>query len=305
MSEIKFTTDGGSQNQFKKAGKLITAAIIVIFALIVIFNSFNIVNEGFIGVKYRFGKIVNENMEPGLNFHLPFIELISSVDIRNQMYEVTTDAYTSDTQTVNELKLKLTYCYDQSRLSGIIRETGISNIEQRILVPNVAKIAKNEIGKVRAEMLVQSRDEIQSAIQEKLSEALVPHGVVVTQFALENINFDDAFEASIQAKVIAEQDALRMQNKTREREEEAKQVVIKAQADADSVEIAAEAQARAIELLQQQLAANPNYIEYLKINNWNGTLPQVIGDGVNPFVVLEGGTVSNTTSNRQTQSAGA
>ena len=289
MSEIKFTTNSASssgKSGDKKYGKYVGIGVVAVLVLIVLFNCFTIVNEGFIGVKYRFGQIVNDGLTAGLNFRIPFVEEIEQVDIRQQVYSTTTDAYTSDTQTVQELSLKLNYSYDKSKLSSLIREVGISNVETKLLVQNVAKITKNEIGKVKAEELVQSRGDVQQTIENCLRPILAQNGIVVEAFAIENLSFDDAFESSIQAKVIAAQDALKMENKTKEKEEEAKQIVIQAQAEADSKKLAAEAQAYAIEVVQENLENSPNYIEYLKINNWNGVLPQVIGDGVNPFVSL-------------------
>lgn len=277
----------------KKSGKinigtLTLIAIGVVFAVIIVFNCFTVVNEGFIGVKYQFGKIVGSDLSAGLNFHIPFVEEIQEVDTREQIYSIQTNAYTSDTQTVDQLSLKMNYYYDGTKLSDIIRSIGISNVETKLLVPNVAKIAKNEIGKVRAEDLVQTRSEVQNAIYESLKETLEPSGIVVTAFAIENLSFDEAFEQSIQAKVIAAQDALKMQNKTAEKEEEAKQKVIAAQAEADSQKIKADAEAYAIQAVQEQLAKSPSYIDYLKVNNWNGVLPQAIGNEVNPFIALDG-----------------
>ena len=262
------------------------AITIVVCVVLVLFNCFTIINEGFIGVKYQFGKIVSNDLSAGLNFHMPFIESISQIDTREQVYSVTTDAYTSDTQNVNSLTLKLNYCYDGSKMSDIIRNIGINNVETKLIVPNVSKITKNEIGKVKAEDLVQSRSEVQNAIYNVLKETLEPHGIIVTAFAIENLAFDAAFEASIQAKVIAAQDALKMQNKTAEREEEAKQQVIAAQAEADSQKIKADAEAYAIKAVQEQLEKSPDYIDYLKISNWDGSLPQAIGNEINPFISL-------------------
>ncbi|MBP5605528.1 MAG: hypothetical protein J6X60_08295, partial [Ruminiclostridium sp.] len=250
--------------------------------------------EVFIGVKYRFGKIVEDNLSAGLNFCIPFVEEIEQVDVRDQIYSVMADAYTSDTQSVNELQLKLNYRYSSAMLSNIIRDTGISNVESKLLVPNVAKIAKDAIGKVKAEDLVQSRSEVQSKIQSELTQVLNPYGIVVTAFAIENLTFDPTFEASIQEKVIAAQDALKMENKTKEKQEQAKQIVIQAQAEADSQVALAEAEAKAISLIEDQLADSPNYIDYYKIQKWNGILPQVIGDGVNPFVAISGNSVAQT-----------
>ena len=294
MAQMKFTTETGTGNiDGKKIGKIAVIVIIVIALLVLLFNCFSIINEGFIGVKYTFGKITQDNLSPGLNFCIPFVEEIRQVDTREQVYSVVDDAYTSDTQTVQQLQLKLNYRYDSAKLSDIIRNVGIDNVESKLLVQNVAKITKNEIGKVKAEELVQSRAEVQQTIQDVLAETLAPSGIVVVSFAIENLSFDEAFESSIQAKVIAAQDALKMENKTKEKEEEAKQVVIAAQAKADSTKLEADAEAYAIEAVQKQLENSPNYIDYLKITNWNGQLPQIIGDGVNPFVNLDSS--ANTT----------
>lgn len=288
MAEIKFTTSNDKKTENKGHGKIAFIIAVIAVLLIVVLNSFSIVNEGYVGVKYRFGKIVQDNLTAGLNAHIPFIDTIEEVDIREQVYSVSTDAYTSDTQSVNSLQLKLNYCYNSSKLSDIIRNIGISNVESKLLVPNVQKIAKDAIGKVKAEQLVQSRAVVTAEIQNSLTEILEKDGIIVTAFAIENLNFDEAFEASIQAKVIAEQDALKMENKTKEKEEEAKQVVIAAEAEAKSKRIAAEAEADAIKAIQEQLQKSPNYIDYFQIEKWDGKLPQVVSDGVNPFIALNG-----------------
>ena len=289
MATMKFTTEkNANENNGKGIGMLVIIVLVVVLAAVVLFNSFTVVNEGFIGVKYQFGKIVASDLTAGLNFHIPFVEEIQQVDTREQIYSVMTDAYTSDTQTVNELQLKVNYYYDGTQLSDIIRTIGIQNVETKLLVPNVAKITKDEIGKVQAEKLVQNRSDVQNSIFTSIKETLAPQGIIVTAFAIENLSFDDAFEASIQAKVIAAQDALKMQNKTAEKEEEAKQQVIAAQAAADSQKIQADAEAYAIQVVQEQIAQSPDYIEYLKISNWNGVLPQAIGTEVNPFIALDG-----------------
>lgn len=292
MAATQFTTENKGNSGKKGYGLWVVLGIIAVLVVIMLFNCFTVVNEGYIGVKYQFGKIVSSDLSAGLNAHIPFIEEIQQVDTREQIYSVQTDAYTSDTQTVDNLGLKLNYYYDGTKLPEIIRGIGISNVETKLLVPNVAKISKDEIGKVKAEDLVQNRSDVQNAIYESLKKTLEPQGIIVTAFAIENLAFEDAFEQSIQAKVIAAQDALKMQNKTAEKEEEAKQKVIAAQADADSQKIKADADAYAIKAVQEQLAKSPNYIDYLKIENWNGVLPQAIGSEVNPFISLDGSSVS-------------
>lgn len=296
MSNFTFTSPKGPKPidlEKKISIKVIIAFIIGILIVITLFSSVTIVSEGFIGVKYRFNKIQNANLQAGLNLHIPFVEKIVQVDIREQVYQSETDAYTKDTQSVEDLHVKLNYFYDRAQLSEIIRNVGIDNVENKLVVPQVQSIVKNEIGQFRAEEFVQNRVIVQQNIEDRLRERLERNGIIVAAFAIENIKFEDGFEEAVRAKVVAEQDALKMQNKTKEKEEYAKQVVIEARANADSEKIRAEAEAYAIDLIQEKLKDSPQYIELEKINKWNGELPQAIGETINPFLVLgEDGTIS-------------
>ena len=55
--------------------------------------------------------------------------------------------------------------------------------------------------------------------------------------------------------------------------------------------------------MQEQLAKSPNYIDYLKVNNWDGVLPQAIGTEVNPFIALDGGASSGSSNSTVTSTA--
>ena len=271
---------------FKTLSRNIMLVVLVVVILVLAASSFAVVEEGFIGVKYQFGKIVDTGLSAGLNFKLPFVQSIRMVDVREQMYETNTNAYTKDTQTVENLQVKLNYIYDKGEIGSLIRSVGISNIETKLIIPQLQSTMKNEIGQVRAEDLVQNRSVIQESIEDKLRESLSQSGIIVVSFAMENIDFEDGFEETIRAKVAAEQQALTMQNKTKEKEELAKQQIIEAQAAADSEKIKADAQAYAIEIIQRQLSASPEYIELQQVEKWDGVLPQVMGENVNPFVAF-------------------
>lgn len=259
--------------------------IVLVVALVVLGSlSFATIDEGYIGVKYQFGRIIDTSLSAGLNFKVPFVQTIRTVDVREQMYEMNTTAYTKDTQTVENIQVKLNYLYDKSLIGELIRNIGMANVETKLIIPQMQSTMKNAIGQVRAEDLVQNRAAVQENIEETLRTSLGSSGIIVVSFAMENLDFEDGFEESIRAKVAAEQQALTMQNKTKEKEELAKQVVIEAQAQADSEKIKADAQAYTIEIIQKQLTQSPEYIQYQKIQRWDGKMPQVMSDQVNPFV---------------------
>ena len=271
-------------NFFKSLSRSVVI-IILLAALIVLGSlSFSVIDEGYIGVKYQFGRIVDTSLSAGLNFKIPFVQSIRTFDIREQMYEMNTTAYTKDTQTVENLQVKLNYIYDKALIGNLIRNVGIANVETKLIIPQMQSTMKNAIGQVRAEDLVQNRAAVQESIEETLRTSLGNSGIIVVSFAMENLDFEDGFEETIRAKVAAEQQALTMQNKTKEKEELAKQAVIEAQAQADSEKIKADAQAYTIEIIQKQLNQSPEYIQYQQVQRWDGKLPQVMGETVNPFV---------------------
>lgn len=272
----------------KKFGRIVILVILLIVVGTVASASFTVINEGYIGVKYQFGKIVDDSLSAGLNFKIPFIQTIRQVDVREQMYQMDANAYTKDTQTVEGIQTKLNYVYDRGELSNIIRNIGINNVESKLLIPQMQSIVKNEIGQYKAEDLVQNRTVVQESIEDKLRESLGQSGIIVVSFAIENLDFEDGFEEAIRAKVVAEQEALKMQNKTKEKEELARQTVIEAQAEAESQKIRADAEAYAIEAIQKQLQQSPEYIELQRVQKWDGKYPQVMGDSVNPFVMIGG-----------------
>ena len=279
------------RNSFKG---IVVTVIILVLAAVIGLSSLCTISEGYIGVKYRFGKIVADDLQPGLNFKIPVIETVSRVDIREQIYESNTTAYTKDTQTVENLQFKLNYYYDRSQLSNIIRNIGINNVESKLVIPQMMSIVKNEIGQFKAEELIQNRTVVQENIETKIAESLAMDGIIVSSFALENVDFEDGFEEAVRAKVVAEQEALKMQNKTVEKEELARQTVIEAQAKADSQKLEADAQAYSIKVVQDQLTSSPQYLEYAKIEKWNGEFPQVMSEGADPFIVISGTETEST-----------
>lgn len=196
-------------------------------------------------------------------------------------------AYTKDTQTVERIQIKVNYYYDISSLATLIRTIGVDNVETKLVIPQLNSILKNAVGKYKAEELVQNRSLLQEMVETELRDSLGKNGVIVSAVNIENLDFEDSFERSVRDKVAAEQEALRVKNETAAKEEEAKQLVIAAEAEAAAKRVQADADAYAIQVIQEQLSASPEYINLIKAQNWNGVLPQVMGNSVNPFVSLD------------------
>ena len=258
----------------------VTAFMLVICLLL----SLTIIPEGKIGVKYRFGQIVEAGMPPGLHFVVPIINSVSKVDITEQVYVMDVSAYTKDTQTIESLDCQVNYFYDKSQIDVLVRQIGLKNIEPKLISPNMTSILKNEVGKYKAEELIANRTALETNIQKSLSTLMEQYGIIVSRVSIQDIEFKASFEQIVEEKVAAEQQALKVQNETVKKEEEAKQAVIAAEAEAKAIKVKAEAEAEANRLINASLT--PTLVEYEKIQKWNGEFPEVMGNTVNPFVTI-------------------
>ena len=153
-------------------------------------------------------------------------------------------------------------------------------------MPQLNSVLKNEVGKYKAEELVQNRSALQESVEDSLRSNLEGYGVVVTALNIIDVDFEDSFEQTIREKVAAEQEAQKVKNETVKKEELAKQEVIAAEANAQAKKIEADADAYAIKVVQEQLDKSPNYNDYIRAQAWDGKLPEVMGNTVNPFVTM-------------------
>ena len=272
-----------NSNVKKIFGKGIIAIILVII-IAVIASSVTIISEGTVGVKYRFGQVTATDLDAGIHMHVPFIEKIKRVDITEQIYAMDVQTYTKDTQTVDSLDIQVNYYYDKAQLDTIIRSIGLNNVETKLVMPNLTSVLKNEVGKYKAEELIAQRSALEMNIANSLEDKLGKYGIIVSRVSIQDIEFNKAFEQVVEEKVQAEQKALKVQNETIQKEEEAKQQVIAAQAEAESIKIKAQAEAEANKLISNSLTST--LVDYYRIQAWNGELPEVMGNSVNPFVTL-------------------
>lgn len=292
MSYTEYETPSASPRKSRRGQpsspvRLIILIVCAVIALTLLISSVSVVTEGNTGMKYRMGQLVATDTGTGAQIHAPFIEKIESFNIQVREYTFSETAYTKDTQVIEDFSAKVTYSFDRSQLDYIVKNIGEDSVEARIIAPNVSSIVKNMAGQWKGEELIQNRSVMEADIREELRDTLLEYGVILTDFNIVNIDFKDEFEEAIAAKVNAEVQAATTKNQTAILEEEANQKIIAAQADADAAKIQADAEAYAIKVVQEQLDNSPEYVNLQMIQTWNGVLPSVMGNTVNPFVSLE------------------
>lgn len=167
-----------------------------------------------------------------------------------------------------------------------------------IMLPRLAEDVKAVVSNYTAEALIANREKLSGEILTILQADLADYGITVSTVSIENIDFTDAFEAAVEAKQVATQEAqkaktqqeqatmeARQEAERKKIEAEASAEVVKQQADAAAYEtkVKAEAQAEANKLVGETVTQS--LIEYVQAQNWDGKLPGIYSsDGALPII---------------------
>ncbi len=260
----------------KRVVGLVIAGIVVLFLIIVATSSFAVIESGTVGVVSVFGAVKDEPLDEGLHFVTPFITSVTKMDTKTQKVEAISAAASKDLQTISTT-IVVNYNVNELTAPWLYANTG-RDYENKVIVPAIQESVKAVVAQYSAEELITKRQLVSDGIKEKLSEKINSYGLIIEIFNITNLEFSDAFNAAIEAKQTAQQEALKAQQDLSRIRIEAEQKVVNAQAVADATKAQAEAEAYAIEIIQKQLAQAEAYLEYQKIQKWDGQLPQVQGE---------------------------
>lgn len=222
------------------------------------------VDPGEAGVMKSWGKVDADAKPPGLYMYNPFRSSLIILSTQTQKFDGDSEVYTKDVQQV-QVSFTINYALNLDSVVKIYSSVGEDY--EKVLIPQVISgNMKNVIGKWDAIELVANRSKATADIEAAISEGLKGYGINVSGFQLTNIKFQPQFEAAVEAKVAAVQQAEQAHNETVKIQEKANQTIISAKADAEAMQIKSEA-----------LAKNQGLIAYEAVQKWNGKLPEIVG----------------------------
>lgn len=245
------------------------------------------VPTGHTGVLTTFGKVEDRTLESGMNFKLPWQNIVK---MDNRVQKQTTDllCFSSDIQ---EVSMRYTVNYQISSVDAMtIYKTIGTDYYNNVIVPNITEAVKTQTAKYNAEALVSDRSELSQKIQDDLTARLANYNIIVVSASIEDMDFTDAFTNAVEAKQVAEQNKLKAQTEAEQQIIEANAAAeikkVNSEADAEAKKIAAdaaayeigvkaEAEAQANQKLAQSLT--DVLIEYKYYESWNGELPDTVG----------------------------
>ena len=254
VNEVELTKE-----EKKKVKRVVALIITIVLIILIILTSFRTIKSGQVGIRVRFGKVVETKMNEGVNFKIPFIEKIVKMNIQVQKVEIETESSSKDLQTV-KMNLAVNYKIDGLKATRLYKNVG-TKYEDVVLQPAIQESVKAVTSKYTAEELITKRNEVSNECVKELETKVKKYGLLVDNFNITNFSFSEEFDKAIEEKQVAEQKVLT-----------AKQELEKAKVDAEKKIVQAEAEKQANEL--KQISLTDNIIKEKFIEKWNGELPK-------------------------------
>ncbi len=231
-----------SRNRSSRQGKLVTSGIVVFIVLLVaiIFSNatFLTIDAGFRGVLFRTfsGGLDKENIyTPGFHVIAPW-NTMHLYDVREKQIEESMMILSSNGLNIQvEVTVRVNPEYE--KIGDLHDKFGQGYIKS-LVSPEVRSSVRKIIGRFQPEELYSTRrDEVQGLIQQDMEENLKANYVELRAVLIRDIQLPDKVRDAIEAKIEAEQSALKYEFILAQERKEAERKVIEAQAKADANQI--------------------------------------------------------------------
>lgn len=285
LSLSKYQYSSVNVNMSAAKGVVVGIVILIIIGVVAT-ASVKIVDSGHRGVLLHWNAVdlTQPPLEEGLHFVVPFQDEVVNIEVRTLKYANNARSASKDLQTV-ETTVTVNYHPDKEQIHRLYKNLGL-DYENRVIQPAIEETVKQVTANYNAEELITKRPLVKADIESSIRDRLNQFDVVTEVISITDFEFSPLFAQAIESKVEAEQNALRAENDLKRIEVEAKQREANAIGLANANIAEAKGEAEAIAIINKALAENPNYLEWLKTQAWDGKLPLVVGAGGTPFIQI-------------------
>ena len=267
----------------------ILGAVIVLVAIIclaLIPNSFHTVEAGEVAVVKHLGeaKMVRT---AGTYFDFWLTEKYEIYDAKVQNMDIQTQAYSKDAQTM-VIAMNVQYKIDDAKVIDIANQYGTIDLLANRIESIAIEKTKATLSSYSAMNIIETRSTISPLVEDTIKNAVnEEYCVDIVAVVLTNIDFSDAFEKTVEDKMIAEQEKLKAEyeketaivNAEKELEVaklEAQAKLEKAKADAEAQIEVARAEAEAVKLKSIEVARALGFvINEIEITDEEGVVTAV------------------------------
>ena len=260
-----------------------------LFGLTVVLGSWYTIDERERGVLLRNGRVIGV-ANPGLGFKLPMIDSVVKLSLETKILSFDKVATYSRDQQPAEIRISVNYRVLPDQVDDVYTRFGsLESLASRLITPKVFEEMKTVFGRFNAVTAIQERGRLNAEVRQAVTAAV--HGpVLIESVQIENIDFSNAYEQSIEQRMLAEVEVQKLrQNAEREKvqaeitltkaQAQASAVRAQAQAEADAIRLKGDAEASAIRARAAALADNPALVNLVQAERWDGKLPSTMLPG--------------------------
>jgi regulator of protease activity HflC (stomatin/prohibitin superfamily) len=229
--------------------------VILLIASLALVTSCTVVRPTQVGVKSTFGKIKGKIRQPGAVLYNPFVSRIIKVNVRTMNLPIKENLPSKEGLTILS-ESSILYHVRSEDVPKIIQETGL-NYEENLILPVFRSAASDVCSRYYAkDMHSAKRNEIEKEIQKRLAEVCEEKGFVIEAVLLKSISLPAGLTKSIETKLEAEQEALRMEFVLDKQKKEVERQIIEAEGTKKTNVIHAEARAQMMKIEAEGRAQN-------------------------------------------------
>jgi regulator of protease activity HflC (stomatin/prohibitin superfamily) len=251
------------------------------------FSSWYIVDQGERAVVLRLGATVGE-AGPGPHFKIPWVDTVRLITVQNQnrRYQQL-EAYSRDQQPAN---LTVSVTFVVSNPSAVYQQYGdLEGAIMRLIDPRVMSEVKSIFGQYDAVRAIQERVGLNNDFASAVTTAITAAGPInIISVQIENIDFSEAYEQSVEQRMLAQVEIQRREQNLRTVEVEAQIARTRAEGEAEAIRLRGEAEGAAIRARAEALRSNADLVQLQAVEKWDGKLPTtMVPSTALPFIDLQ------------------
>lgn len=271
---------------------IIIAGAAIAGVIMIISSTFYSINYGTIGVVTRFGQIVGSPAKPGLHVKIPLIDKVLVYRTQKIIYETlaadvmansnsqanyqdyAVDTTTKDGQQIS-VRYTVRFSINPTKVKEIAERLGTeSEVVEKIVKTDSRIWARNMPRSFSAlDLYTGNIQEVSEQIAEKLTPSFEENGIILDEFGIRSISFQDEYITIIEQKQIEKEKIATEEYKAQQEEFKKKALITKSQGEAEAQRL-------------QQATLSDNLIKKLYLEKWNGILPEVM-TGTNSSFILD------------------
>jgi len=211
------------------------------------------VDAGHMAIKYnRFSGVQAATYREGVHFLIPWLERPIIYETRARAHQMSSLTGSKDLQMVN-VTLRCLFKPDLMKLPEMYRYLG-KDYDERVLQSIINEVLKSVVAQYNASALITQREKVSQVIRQRLTTRAKDFHILLDDVSLTHINFSQEYEKAVEAKQVAQQQAVRAQY-----------LVLKATEEKKKTSINAEGEAKSAQMIGASIRENPGFVELRRI----------------------------------------